>query len=190
MLRIALITLALAAACSSKKKSGGGTGSGSAIAGSATSGSAAGGSGAGSAAAPVVPQPPIVVLRANDLNVVNVVRGQPLLLTLKLAHPDPTAPSVAPMIIGSAGAAWTDAVRIEILDAKKGKQTWPLHALVDRAEATLRLDGKQSGRLVWRLSADEVSAIAPGSYRIVATLDTTGAKSAGVWLGTRTSTAN
>jgi hypothetical protein len=195
MLRTIVIALLLvvAAACSSKKTSPRGTGSGSGPVGSGapasggTAGSAAGtGTGTGSASARV--PPPTFALYANEVNAAKLVRGQPLLLSLVLAHPDPTAPKVDPVVIAAAGAKWTDAIRIEVLDAKQKPQTWPLHALVDQAEPTLRLDDKQRGFLAWRLSVDEASAIAPGTYQVVAHIDTTGAKAAGAWLGTRTST--
>jgi hypothetical protein len=169
-------------ACSGKKGNPPAQGSGSVV---LPVGSAA-------IAAPVVPTTPappavspVVTLAANT----DLLRGRPLFVKLELIHPEAFSSSATPLVIAAAGSHWADAVKLEVRDAKDQVQTWPLHALVTDTDPTISIDGKTIGVLVWRLSADEVGAIAAGTYTMTALLDTNAATAANAWKGTERSTS-
>jgi hypothetical protein len=134
------------------------------------------------------PPRPTVAISVNGSLKVDAFRGTPLIVQLGISHPrlHQNEPKVEPMVVsGPGGTAWSDAIRLEVVDENGQVQKWPLR-LLEPGKGALTLDAGNSGRLVWQLSPEEAGAIADGQYRIVAMLDTTGSSDG--WKGRSRST--
>lgn len=134
------------------------------------------------------PGAPLLTLTAAGSD--RAVRGWPLLVTLRVAHPDaPLATaSAAPIVLAPGLPSWCDSVRLDVTGPDGAGARWPLHRVTAGAP-TVKLDARRAGFVAWYLTAEETATLAPGLYRLTATLEVAGAKAGGSWKGNATSEA-
>jgi hypothetical protein len=132
----------------------------------------------------VDPSAPKVWIAANGSSAGEIVRGWPLLLEAGIFHPaafQPGAPK-KPLLLAAKEGPWSNALRVEIKDARDEPQSWPLH-LTDSPPAVLSLEARTTGELTWWLSPEETAKLPEGGYELVAVLDTTHATAPDGWRG-------
>jgi hypothetical protein len=143
----------------------------------------------GAVASPPTPAPqeadtaggPLLSLAVNGGREVTVPAGWPLLARAGLLHPAAMLAGVTPppLVVGAPGRGWAESVRVVVADERGAAQTWPLHP-AQTTTGPLALDATTGGELVWWLTPEETSRLAPGLYTAQAVLETSGA---GGWQG-------
>jgi hypothetical protein len=130
-------------------------------------------------AAPRVPPPPppiepVMGLSANGSDAMQIPRGWPLVVRLRL-HP----PSDGALKLPEKEGSWTGLVKIE--------STIPLTPCA-RPSGALTLDATGSGEMAWTATAEDLDSLPRGPLKIVATLEA-GDAAPGFWKGSARATA-
>jgi hypothetical protein len=90
------------------------------------------------------------------------------------------------MIITVPVGVWSEAIDLEIRDAHRQAQTWPLH-LANYPTSTLALDTQTVGALYWWFAPEDTALLVAGTYTLIAVLDSHNPSPAGEWQGTTAS---
>jgi hypothetical protein len=126
---------------------------------------------------------PVLTLTANGSGAVRVIQGWPLLVQAQLLHPDALGRApINAMILAANEGPWTNALRLDVMDVKRQKGSWPWH-LATAANPRIGLDDKTAALVGWWLEPAETAALAPGDYELCAVLETSAVKAADVWKG-------
>jgi hypothetical protein len=127
---------------------------------------------------------PHLSISVNGGGEVEIFRGWPLLVHAEILHPAVFGANVpeAPLLIAVKQAPWSNALRIEALSNTGDVQTWPFH-LAETPTSTLALDPRNDARLDWWISPEESNRLSPGSYEVIAYLDTRQITTTGTWRG-------
>src|SRR5690606_16564376 len=117
-----------------------------------------------------------------DSTIARLVSGWPLLVSVELTHPGAFEPTgeITPITISPPQESWGASVRIAVRNSQGGVEAWPLRAAGD-LQPELVLDASRGGLAAFWLAPEDSAAIAPGTYEIVATLDTSDATEG--WIG-------
>lgn len=134
------------------------------------------------------PHGPRVSLDVNNSAEAVSYQGWPILITAGVAHPLAYAAEekLEPILLAAREGPWTNALRLEVRNAKDEVLKWPLH-LATTATPTLELNAETSGVAGWWLSPEETGAIPEGTYLIRAFLDSTMAQDPKAWKGVQRS---
>ena len=139
------------------------------------------------AQSPPSPIAPNLFLSANDEAAVQTYQGWPLLLEADLSNPELySSDAITSLLINPLNGSWANTIRLVVTDANGTTQTWPIQPASVPA-GSLTLDATNTGRLSWAVAASDTAAIVPGTYRVVAVLDTTSSAGTSGWSGIRSS---
>jgi hypothetical protein len=127
---------------------------------------------------------PVFSLAANGATIGSAYQGWPIIIVGTISNPQRFSHDlvVTPILIQPATGSWANNAQLSVTDSSGVSQTWPLQ-LVTHPSGSLSLDGMTSGGLVWVLSPAATSSIAPGKYRIIGILNTTGSSGSTGWNG-------
>lgn len=127
--------------------------------------------GAGAGAPPVDPTLAVTVNDAADLV---LYRGWPAIVLVKVLPPRflDTSPDVEPFSISAPAGAWADALELAVQDSAGAAVDWPAEKVPAEGQ-TLHLDPESAGLVVFLIAPEATAALAAGSYRVGAVLDTT-----------------
>ena len=133
-------------------------------------------------------QAPRVSLDVNGVHNAQAYSGWPILIHGALFHPQiyALAASVSQIQINAQNGSWANAIAVSVVDENGKQQNWPVQ-LANAPSGSLTLGPQVLAGLVWVVSPS--AAIAPGSYRVTATLNTTSSAGTTGWSGTVTSNA-
>jgi uncharacterized protein (TIGR03437 family) len=106
-----------------------------------------------------------------------VARGWPLLIRAAVISSDGQ-----PVSIALKSGAWTQALKLIVIDANGAAQNWPLQ-LLPPANNTLSLSGVANAEAVWLVAPADTANIAVATYTLAVTLDTTATAASGAWNG-------
>jgi hypothetical protein len=125
---------------------------------------------------------PLISISVNDSGEAQVFRGMPLLVSVSLINPHALSADAVPVVIGSSQGAWTNSVRVDILDSAGNSQSWPFNSGI-LPSATIILDSANFGRLDRWLNPDQTLNLSTGAYSLRVVLDTISVTSDGAWHG-------
>jgi hypothetical protein len=135
-----------------------------------------------SAPAPI----PELSLSVNDSVIPVVFQGWPVLIQLAITQSDSLNPRVPPLPINPLNGSWANTIQIQVTDASGIAQNWPIK-LVRVPSGALTLGYGDVGQLFWTVSPSHSSAIAPGTYNVLAVINTTSSAGTSGWSGTAAS---
>jgi hypothetical protein len=117
---------------------------------------------------------PLVSIGINDAREARIRQGWPLMIRVRLLHPDMMAfdTSDAPITIAAPTSPWSNALSIEVRNDLGVLQDWSPQADAGGLGSTLTLDSVTSGYTSWIVSPEQSALILPGTYSVLATLDT------------------
>jgi hypothetical protein len=124
---------------------------------------------------------PLVSVDANG-GAEELPRGVPLVVEVRLLHPQSGAEAAAPIAVAAAQGPWSEAVRVEVADEAGAVQPWPLR-LASEVTGPLALDDANGGSLLFVLGPEESAALVEGRHAIRARLDTRDARDPAAWKG-------
>jgi hypothetical protein len=131
---------------------------------------------------------PRFALSARSIDSNQAVEGWPLILQGTFCHPQVYSRSVnvSPLLINSMNGSWSNTVHLVVTDSSGATQSWPIQ-LVTIPSGPIVLDAINVGRLFWVVAPSNTEAIAPGTYMVQGTLDTTASAGSSGWSGTTNS---
>jgi MBG domain (YGX type) len=135
---------------------------------------------------PVAIQPE-ATLSVNDKTTPTSFQGWPLVVQVQVSHPDEfdSSGNVAPILLSTSSGSWADSITVIVQDASGNAQTWPL-SLVYRPsgpQGAISLGAEFEGKLLWTVSSTFSASLAAGTYKLVATLNTTSTATTGAFSG-------
>src|SRR4051812_49185457 len=125
---------------------------------------------------------PAIAISANNSGDAQIFRGMPLLVTVTIMSPTVGSADAAPLVIAATQGAWTNSVRMEILDAMGVSQAWPFNTRITPGP-TITLNNVQSAGISRWLTPEQTFNLSTGTYSLAATLDTIAATLNGAWKG-------
>ena len=127
---------------------------------------------------------PKLSLTANGSIIAQAYQGSPLLLSATAYHPTrfSTKTILTPLVINAQNGSWANTVQLALIDGTGTPQNWPIQLIAPPA-GSLTLDQTTVGKLTWVVAPSATSAIAPGTYTAIATLDTTASAGNTGWNG-------
>lgn len=127
---------------------------------------------------------PTLSLSANARTTTQSFQGWALIFDLTLFHPQifSTSVQVTPLLINGQNGSWANTIQLIVTDANGLQQNWPVQ-LATTPSGSLNLDATTVGRLTWVVAPSDTAAIAAGTYRVVAQLNTTASAGTIGWNG-------
>ena len=131
---------------------------------------------------------PTFALSARSIDSNQAVQGWALILEGTFCHPQVYSRSVnvSPLLINPMNGSWSNTVHLVVTDSTGATHTWPIH-LATVPSGPIALDAINVGRLIWVVAPSDTEAIAPGTYVVQGTLDTTASAGSAGWSGTTNS---
>lgn len=128
---------------------------------------------------------PRVSIGINDSRESRVRQGWPLMIRVRLLHPDMMHfdTSDTPITIAAPTSPWSNALSIEVRNELGVLQNWSPQADAGGLGSTLTLDSVTSGFTSWIVSPEQSALIPLGTYNILATLDTRAVLDPFAWKG-------
>jgi Dockerin type I domain len=126
---------------------------------------------------------PEVSVSVNDAGEVTVFQGSPMILQGAFYLPDAASQgsTVSPLLIAAQQGSWANFVHVLVTDSAGNPQVWPTQ-LVVLPTGSLSLGTNDLAILAWTLPPSFTQGLAPGTYSVFVSIDTTGAQSG--WVGT------
>jgi tetratricopeptide (TPR) repeat protein len=119
------------------------------------------------------PAGPVLSLSANGSAEAKLIQGWPLVLRGLIQHPlAAVRAEAAPIEIAPPDKSWADAVEIRVMRADGPDDSWRFQLNGTPESASLRLGQRERARMQWLLDPGETAVLAPGTYRLMAKLDT------------------
>ncbi len=132
--------------------------------------------------------PPRLMISVNGAAEPQVVQGEPLIVTVVLSNPLVFSPSATALQINAQNGSWANTVKVGVIDSTGATAPWSIQ-LAKPASGSLIVDGEQVGVLHYLVTAASSKSIAPGSYNVIASIDTTASAGTTGWKGTTSSNA-
>jgi hypothetical protein len=129
------------------------------------------------------PAAPELSVSANGARDLDLYAGWPLIVRVSVMHSLRLARfgDQPPLRIAPPGMPWTGAIQFAAVSSSGKPASWPLSLVGTPPDPVLTLPNRSYVMVVWQMPADAVSALAPGTYRLAATLQVTGSDG---WNGT------
>src|SRR5580693_4258273 len=129
---------------------------------------------------------PNISLSVNGRPEPQVIQGEPLIFTAVLFHPNVFENNLTPLLINPQTGSWANTLRIVAANNTGVAVSWPVK-LISAPAGALTLDGQQTGILKWIVGSSDSKNIAPGTYQVLAVIDTTASAGTTGWKGTTSS---
>jgi len=129
---------------------------------------------------------PEISISADGARDLDLYSGWPLIVRATLMHSRRLAKfgDQPPLRIAPPGQSWTDAIQLSAVSTSGASASWPLTLVGSPPDPALTLPNRSYIMVVWQMPGDAVSALAPGTYELTATLKVAGSDG---WNGTATS---
>jgi MBG domain (YGX type) len=131
---------------------------------------------------------PQLSLSANAETVAQGYQGWAMVFSATLFNPQKFVRTigVTPLVINPQNGSWGNNIQLVVTDANGVTQNWPIQA-ASLPSGALLLDTTTDGRLTWIVAPSDTAALTPGTYSVVALINTMGSAGATGWNGTTSS---